>query len=28
LLGAEITVTLDDYRQLKQQEREKEREET
>nr|WP_205298386.1 virulence factor BrkB family protein [Pantoea formicae] len=26
LLGAEITVTLDDYRQLKQQEREKERE--
>ncbi|ADU71228.1 virulence factor BrkB family protein [Pantoea sp. At-9b] len=28
LLGAEITVTLDDYRQLKQCEREKEREET
>ncbi|WP_208617326.1 virulence factor BrkB family protein [Pantoea cypripedii] len=28
LLGAEITVTLDDYRQLKQREREKEREET
>ncbi|MDZ7276810.1 virulence factor BrkB family protein [Pantoea eucrina] len=28
LLGAEITVTLDDYRQLKQQEREKERGET
>ena len=28
LLGAEVTVTLDDYRQLKQQERDKEREET
>ncbi|WP_418903624.1 virulence factor BrkB family protein [Pantoea vagans] len=28
LLGAEITVTLDDYRQLKKQEREKEREDT